>query len=264
MPDVAPAARLDGFTVLVARPAQQADALCALIEAHGGRVIRLPMIEIAPVADPAAAAATLAAARKHDRWLFTSTNAVRYAADLLAPPWPACAAVGQATAAALQALGGRDVLVPEAGDGAQALLQHPALQRIDGQRHLIVTGEQTLPDLEAGLRARGAQVAVLAVYRRIPVAHDPATVVAALEQADLAVIPSGEALRQLLALTPSAARARLRALQLAVPSPRVVETARDAGFIGTPLLPHRVSDSAYLDLILQFSGANARQRPRTV
>lgn len=244
-------ARLDGLTVLVARPAAQADALCALIEQAGGRVLRLPLFEIALVANPAAAALRLQAARSFDRWLFTSSNAVRHAADLLPPPWPPLAAVGTVTAAALTGLTGTVVLEPEEGDGAEALLRHSALQEIAGQRHLIVTGEQTLPRLEAGLRARGAEIEVLAVYRRVALDHAPERIAEMLGQANFAIIPSGEALARLAALTPLAAQPRLQALQLAVPSPRVVETARILGFVHQPLLPQRVTDAAYLEVLLR-------------
>lgn len=244
-------ARLDGLTVLVARPAAQAEALCRLIELAGGRALRLPLFEIAAVADPAAAAARLRAATGYDRWLFTSRNAVRHAADLWPPPWPPAAAVGAVTAAALTALTGSEALAPDTGDGAEALLAHPALQRIAGQRLLIVTGEQTLPRLEAGLRERGAAVEVVAVYRRLAVGHPPARVAELLARADVAILPSGEALARLVALTPAAAQPRLLALQLALPSPRVVETARVLGFLRPPLLPSRVADAAYLEVLLR-------------
>ncbi len=248
MPDEV-SARLDGLTVLVARPEAQAGALCALIEAAGGRAIRLPLFAIEPVADSAAAASALADARHFDRWLFTSTNAVDHAAALCPPPWPRLAAVGTVTAAALTKLSSQPVLTSPAGDGAAALLTHPELRQLDGQRTLIVTGEQTLPILEDGLRARGARVTVLAVYRRIAIAHAPETMASLIAQADAAVIPSAEALRQLCALTPPQAAATLRALQLAVPSPRVLETARTLGFTRMPLLPERVSDVAYLEVL---------------
>lgn len=244
-------ARLDGLTVLVARPAAQAEALCTLIEQAGGRVLRLPLFEIGPVAEPAAAVARLQASRDFDRWLFTSANAVRQAAELLAPPWPPLAAVGSATAAILEALSGAAVLAPDDGDGdgAEALLRQSALQQLAGQRHLIVTGEQTLPLLEAGLRARGAAVEVLAVYRRLAVEHRPERVAELLAEADFAIIPSADALARLAALTPPAAQPRLQRLRLAVPSPRVVETARILGFVHQPLLPQRVTDAAYLEVL---------------
>lgn len=251
------AARLDGLTVLVARPAAQAETLCRLIEAAGGAVIRLPMQAIAAVPDAAAAAAELAAHRDAARWLFTSTNAVEHAAALCPPPWPALGAVGSVTAAALTRLTGAPVIVPPAGDGAAALLAHPALAEIAGQRLLIVTGEDTLPILEDGLRARGARVRVLPVYRRVAVRHSPDAVAAALAAADIALVPSGEALRQLVESTPPEARPRLLRLPLAVPSSRVVETARALGFVHEPLLPARVHDAAWLDTLWR----HARHRP---
>lgn len=251
------AARLDGLTVLVARPAAQADALCALIAAAGGRVIRLPMQAIAAVPDTAAASAVLAGHRDASRWLFTSTNAVDHAVALCPPPWPALGAVGAVTAGALIRLAGGEVITPPAGDGAAALLAHPALAEIAGQRLLIVTGEGTLPILEDGLVARGAAVTVLPVYRRVAVMHAPETVAAALAAADIAVVPSGEALQRLVESTPPAARERLLRLPLAVPSPRVVETARSLGFVHDPLLPARVNDAAWLDTLWR----HARQRP---
>ena len=42
---------LQGLGVLVTRPAHQADQLCDLIEAAGGRPYRLPTIEITPSSD---------------------------------------------------------------------------------------------------------------------------------------------------------------------------------------------------------------------
>lgn len=262
MPEAPATDSLHGCRVLVARPAAQARTLCTMIEAAGGRARSLPLLEIAEVADPAAAAARLAAARGADRWIFSSTNAVRHAAALQPPPWPAAAAVGEATAAALEALGLRAVLRPEAGDGAAALLAHPALADVAGQRIALIAGEQPLPDLERCLRARGAVVDSIAVYRRLPVAHAPQAVAEAIADSDIAIVPSAEALRQLARLTPPEARAALLALRLALPSPRVVETARELGFRHTPLMPQRVSDAAYLDLLRGHCAAAPDQPSR--
>lgn len=254
-------ASLRGCRVLVTRPAHQAEALCALIESAGGEPLRLPMIDIVPVADPAAAADRLEALRGADRWIFSSTNAVREAARLARPPWPATAAVGQATAAALSALGCPDVLAPPHGDGALALLAHPRLQPVRGQLFALVSGEQPLPELARVLLERGASVESVPVYRRVPVIHAPAAVAAAVQAADIAIVPSAEALQQLVASTPPEARPALFALPLAVPSPRVVENARALGFRTRPLLPQQVSDAGYLDLLLHHLNPGEQDRP---
>jgi uroporphyrinogen-III synthase len=233
---------------LVTRPAHQAQVLCALLRQAGAAVRLLPLIAVEPVADPIAAAATLQRARGWDRWIFTSANAVQQAAALDGGPWPALAAAGAATAAALELAGHPGAAVP-AADGSDGLLADPCFAAPAGQRILVVTGENTRSELPEGLRRRGAAVEVQAVYRRVPVAYPPPILADALAEAAVAVVPSAEALAQLLRLTPPSSRARLLALQLALPSPRVVEKAREAGFARNPLVPARVSDAAYVKLL---------------
>ena len=53
--------------MLVTRPAHQAGRLCALIEAHGGRPIRFPTLEIRDALDPAAAEDLLRASTSKSR-----------------------------------------------------------------------------------------------------------------------------------------------------------------------------------------------------
>ncbi len=247
---------LAGLGVLVTRPAHQAQALCELLQQVGASVERLPLLAIEPAGDEAALAARLRQARDRDHWIFTSANAAQQAARLDAGPWPLLAAAGAATAAALHQAGHGGALVPAGLDGAAGLLADPRFAAPAGSRILIVTGDNTLPELASGLRARGAEVEVLAVYRRVPVAHAPQAVAQALAASQVAIVSSGEALAHLLALTPADARERLLSLQLALPSPRMIEKAREAGFTQTPLLPARVSDAAYVELLERWRNRN--------
>lgn len=246
---------LQGLCVLVTRPVYQAEALCQLLQEAGAQVERLPLLAIAPMPEGAALRAQLQAARGWDHWIFTSANAARYAALLDPGPWPALAAAGPATAAALRQAGHQPVAVPDRQEGAAGLLADARFAELTKRRILIVTGDNTLPDLAEGLRARGAQVETAAVYRRVAVAHPPAVVAAAVTAADVAIVSSAEALANLLHLTPSAVRPLLFALQLALPSQRVIEIARQAGFTQPPLLPARVSDTAYVELLQRWRGA---------
>lgn len=247
---------LAGLGVLVTRPAHQAQALCDLLQQAGAGVERLPLLAIEPAGDEVALATRLRQARDRDHWIFTSANAVHQAARLDAGPWPLLAAAGAATATALGQAGHGGALVPAGLDGAAGLLADPRFAAPAGSRILIVTGDNTLPELASGLRARGAEVEVLAVYRRVPVAHAPQAVVRALTASQVAIVSSGEALAHLLALTPADARERLLSLQLALPSPRMIEKAREAGFTQTPLLPARVSDAAYVELLERWRNRN--------
>ncbi len=174
---------------------------------------RLPLLAIEPVADEAGVAARLRQAHGWDHWIFTSANAAHQAARLDAGPWPPLAAAGAATAVALAGAGHAGALVPAGLDGAAGLLADARFAAPAGQRILIVTGDNTLPQLAEGLRARGAKVEVLAVYRRVPVPHAPQAVADAIAASRVAIVSSGEALAHLLQVpTPPAARTRLLSL----------------------------------------------------
>jgi len=234
---------LAGTRVLVTRPAHQAENLCRLIEAEGGVAIRLPLLTIEPVANPAEAQRRLAGA--HALWIFTSVNAVRHALPLIGGPLPAhLAAIGPATAAALAAAGGAAAATPLAGASSEALLKLPELRDIAGQRILIVTGAAGIDALERGLSARGAVVERADVYRRVPLPYPPEAVAAALRRTDVVVVTSSQSLEHLLRLTPEDSRKLLLRKPLVVPSARMVEKARDLGFLQPPRVAEPVSDQA--------------------
>jgi uroporphyrinogen-III synthase len=69
---------LGGRGILVTRPAHQAEPLCGLIEAAGGRALRFPVMEIRPAADQPAVQADLARLAGYDLAIFVSANAVQY------------------------------------------------------------------------------------------------------------------------------------------------------------------------------------------
>src|SRR5512134_3033361 len=98
-------APLAGISVVVTRPAGQAASFAANVREAGGTPILLPALEIEAVALDADARARLASDR-FDWVIFTSANAVEFALRALAPPRVArVAAIGPATASALEARG---------------------------------------------------------------------------------------------------------------------------------------------------------------
>lgn len=234
---------LAGRRVLVTRPAHQADNLCRLIEAEGGTAIRLPLLTIEPAVQAADAQRRLAAS--HDLWIFTSVNAVRYALPLTGDRLPPrLAAIGPATAAALAAAGGAATATPLAGASSEALLELPELRDVAGQRILIVTGADGLAVLARVLAERGAQVESAEVYRRVALPYPAEAVLAALRRTDIIIATSGQALEHLVRLTPEDSRKSLLRKPLVVPSARMVEKARDLGFVQPPRVAEPVSDTA--------------------
>ncbi|WP_051362325.1 uroporphyrinogen-III synthase [Solimonas soli] len=238
-------ASLRGLRVLVTRPAAQADALCQMLAARGADVLRLPLQAIAPARQPALLMRALAEARSAEAWIFTSVNAVEQARALDAGVWPRAIAVGAATAAALERLG-VTVVAPAASYNSEGVLALPELQQCAGRRYALITGEDGRTLIADTLRARGAELTTLAVYRRVDLPYPPAQIAELLAATDVAIVTSGEALAQLARLLPAGDAGLLRRLQLVVPSQRVVEQARQIGVLAAPLMPEQVADASYV------------------
>ena len=226
-----PPCALEGMGVLVTRPMHQAEGLCRLIEATGGRPLRFPALEIREPADPGQAKDLLA--QTWDWLLFVSANAVDFALRLSGglPPGARIAAVGQATAEALVEAGHPVDLVPDGPFDSEALLANAAMTRVAGQRILIVRGEGGRALLGDTLTERGATVAYAEVYRRACPDLDPAPLLARWEQDVQAVVAtSGEILDNLLGMLGEAGRDRRLGTPLVVVSPRMAEQAAQLGF----------------------------------
>lgn len=248
---------LAGLRVLVTRPAEQAGSLCQQLAAAGAEPRELPLLAIAGTPADPALRDVFEQHRAAAGWIFTSRNAVQQARRLDPGRWQApLYAVGAATAEALSALGHAAVIPPDEYS-SEALLALPALQAVRDQSWLLVTGAGGLGLLAPTLRARGARLAVAEVYRRVPVAHPAETVARALEGCQALIVTSGEALQQLLALTPAALQPELRRRCLVLPSKRMVEVARDQGFALT-VVPRHVSDAAFVHCLQQWWSAQGK------
>ena len=238
MPGVVRDEPLGGVHCLLLRPPGQERRLSELIVAEGGVVTYLPTIEIEPVSVPAADLARLEAA---DWIVFISPNAVQCGLAALhraGRPLPASAAIAAVGAGTARALQERDVRVdaqPAAGGGADALLAHPRLARLNGCRVLIVRGVGGRERLAEGLREHGAGVVYLEVYRRaLPTPRSPAP---GLEDwrraaARVTIVTSETGWRHLLELIDEPAREAVFTSALVAVSRRVADAARALGHRG--------------------------------
>ncbi len=239
---------LTGIGVLVTRPAGQAEPLCRLIEAAGGRAIPLPAAGILPVDDPEPARALLTA--PWDLMVFVSRNAVEHALPLLPggrlPEGPTLAAVGEATARALTAAGREPDLVPGGRFDSEALLAMEALDDVLGARVLIVRGEGGRAALGETLAQRGADLTYAEVYRRTLPDLDPTPLLAHWSRdIQLATATSDDILNNLVELVTPAGRAALLATTLVVVSERTAALARSLGFARVEIA-QRAADEAIL------------------
>ena len=225
---------LDGVTIVVTRPAAQASRLLELARAAGAACVPYPTLQIDPIALDDATCAHLKS-RAWDWAIFTSANAVESALEQCSAPLAARhAAVGRATARTLEQHGIKVDACPESAN-SEGLLELQEFAALAGRGVLLVKGSGGRELLRDALRARGADVLELAVYRRsvaAPTAAAAAQLHAALTSAGplVVAVTSAEVLQSLLEHVASDDAARLRSRTLLVPGPRVAAAGARLGW----------------------------------
>ena len=238
-------AALDGVGVLVTRPERQAAPVCRLLEARGATVIRWPVLEI-NATDEGPLHARVGPIEAFDLIVFTSANAVKFGVPLLEGGREfRLAAVGPATALALQEAGFAGAAMPTAGFDSDGLLMRPELQNVAGKRMLIVKGTLGRDILRERLAERGAHVVVAEVYARERVLHGAADMASlsarlAAREVDVVTVTSVDVADGLLALATPDMRRELERVPWVVPSARVATVLRERGV----LAPLFTADSA--------------------
>ncbi|HXA34982.1 MAG TPA: uroporphyrinogen-III synthase [Steroidobacteraceae bacterium] len=236
-----------GVGVLVTRPEQQAMPLCRLLEMHGASTLRLPAVEISAIGNRRETAAQLGALDAFDVIIFTSANAVRFGASLLDQKRDlTLAAIGPATARALNQAGYRVAVQPPAVFESEGLLEHPRLEHPAGRRILIIKGSSGRPFLEEELTRRGAQVVTADVYQRAPATPGPAVLAALLESfvagaVQVITATSLEIAGNLLAIATPELRVEFERVHWLVPGERIAAGVRERG-LAAPLLQAESAD----------------------
>ncbi len=171
---------LMGKRVLVTRPRTQAAELCDKLAAQGAMPIVFPTIEIAPLTDYTALDRAIRQLAQYQWIIFTSVNGVKAFWDRLdcggfgnlrgLPPTTRVAAIGPATASALQAHDVTVTLIPDEYI-AEAIIE--SIGAVRGQRILLPRADIAREALAVELRKRGAIVDEIAAYRTLPAQPDP-------------------------------------------------------------------------------------------
>lgn len=230
---------LAGSAILVTRPEHQAGELVAAIEAAGGEALVFPVLRIEG-RDRPTIEADLRALPAADIVIFTSRNAVEHGFTLHAGGAGRIAAIGPATALAIEAAGGRVDIRPGSGFDSEQLLRSPELQDVAGRNIRIVRGEAGRELLADTLRRRGARVDYLSVYRRLrptPSRGALRRVRTRWRHGDIRAVTvmSVESFVNLSALLAPEIQDLLRSTPLVTPSRRVIQTIAEQ-IPGSPAL----------------------------
>ncbi|MGA8571871.1 MAG: uroporphyrinogen-III C-methyltransferase [Desulfobaccales bacterium] len=185
-----------GKTVVVTRTRQQAGKLTALLAAAGARCLEVPTLEIGPPDDFAPLDEALARLSRFQWLVFTSANGVAAfmarlfgrGQDVRALGQTRIAAIGPATAQALEEFGLRADVVPTAFK-AEVLLEALSPLVAPGSRILLARAQIAREVLPQGLvRLGAAEVKVAPVYKARTPREVPPEAAAALKEGAVDVL----------------------------------------------------------------------------
>jgi len=239
---------LRGRTVAVTRAREQASGLARRLQALGARVVQAPVIRVRPLPGPPLDPSP------YDLICLTSANAVtalferlaHAGRDARALAGATVAAIGPGTARALAERGIVADVVPERFV-AESLVE--ALREVPVTRALVARARQARDVLPGALRARGAEVDVLALYETVAEPLSPRILRSAL-QADYITFTSSSTVRFFLqALGSDRPSAATRIVSI---GPVTSETLREHG-----LEPHVEAEPHDVDGILDAVLADA-------
>ena len=170
---VRPEKPLDGWRVLVPRGGSWGDGVAASLRAEGAVPIIAPLINFAPTNDPALLDQSLAdlEAGLFDWLTITSATTVDVlnAHEVKLPPNTRVAAVGETTAAALQADGFRVDLVPSEDNSAAEMAKRLVELETTPRNILTLRSEIAKPVLTQSLIDAGHNVDSVVAYRTVGV-----------------------------------------------------------------------------------------------
>jgi uroporphyrinogen III methyltransferase / synthase len=195
---------LHGRRVIVTRARAQASGLAATLRGLGAEVVEAPAIRIAPRPVEADVARMADEISGYDLVCLTSLNGVTLMFEALAASGrdaralagATVAAIGPGTARALEAHGIRADVVPERSV-AESLLEELAGIDVAAKRVLIARAAEARDVLPDGLRERGADVHVVALYDTVGEPLDE-SVADALAAADYVTFTSSSTVTRFL------------------------------------------------------------------
>lgn len=252
---------LENFGVVVTRPVHQAENLAGLITQAGGRAILFPTLEIFDAQDMKPLSEVIGKLEQFDLAIFISPNAVNKAMSRVLesrawPPGLRCAVVGKGSAKELEKFDLKEVLVPQGRFDSEALLALPELENMVGKQVVIFRGEGGRELLSTELIRRGADLTVVACYRRgKPVSADTGQLIAqwACGEIDAITVTSGESVRNLFDLAGQPGQQWLKKTPMFAFHENIAEVARELGVEQVYVTP--AGDEGLLSGLIEWRAA---------
>lgn len=231
---------LEGKRIVVTRSAEQAHEITGVLESQGAEVLLFPTVQFVPPEDLRVLEEQLSKLRGIQAILFFSKNAVRFFARVLSELGIKCyaddstnrliAAVGPTTAREAEANGFHvDVIAREHTSHG---LVRELRDRMKGRTILIPRGDLADESVPDELRAEGARVTQVVVYRSVaPEKTDPGIAAQILRgDADVVIFASPSAFYNFSKLLGGPDLDRLSArTQFAAIGPTTAKALREAG-----------------------------------
>jgi uroporphyrinogen-III synthase len=257
---VTPALPLQGKTILVTRPKDQAEEFARLLSERGARIVFIPTIEITEPESWQGCDAAIDDIRKYDGLIFTSATAVQaffrrwklHAHDFTRKEVgnKISYALGEKTGEALVDEGITPTLLPGVTNGiemAEALSRLP----IRGKNYLFPQGNLAGKELAALLRSNGARVDETTVYATVAPRDEDARSLrykVEKESVDIVTFFSTSSVKNLLAMIPAA---QVSTKIIAVLGSSTEAAAKEAGLC-VQIMPVRPTSTDMVDAIVQF------------
>ena len=222
--------------VLVTRPQAAAGPLVECLKKAGYDAVSLPMVGIEPIeVDAATRQRTVVDLDLYHHVIAVSPNAAQLGLSQMESYWPQWPVqqhwygVGKKTVSVIQQFD-LEPTCPQDRYDSEGLLALESLSDLEHQKVLILRGEGGRELLAETLKARGATVTYLELYRRVPIHYSASEVLSVLQSPsiDVVVVSSGEILQQWI-LTMQTHGLSYEDCKLLVPSDRVAQLARHAG-----------------------------------
>lgn len=257
---------LDGISVLVTRPAEQAESLARAIEGAGGTAIRAPMIVITGLHDGSVAGAVARELGSFDIVIFVSRNAAEFGVPLINEEGQSLDgkpvfAVGLGTAACLKNLGVKNVITPASEFSSEGLLRLDGLSeaKIKDKRIVIFRGVGGREYLAKTLERRNADVVYCECYERSkpPLVLGSALKKNAIKVPDIGLATSIEVLDNLVEKIEDEGIDQLFDMQMLVVGSRVGQEVEARGFTHRALVVENPSDDSILKRLIHWANDEA-------